>query len=588
MGNNRPRRQKVTGDGSEPSPNRESSPTLSAVSWEEGLSDWSLTNWADLVVDQFFHEDSVNKHSNKFNLLTSPTFSTCVLSPSPAESTSPTGSTVDNSMPDSTSTDSDITTAEDNQSALWTVTDKPTVLCVPSLGDFFNLPVMTGEDIGLFRYCRPNRSLPFTGVTGLTIASLDVAHMCPRCVVRNGFNNNYRQVVLPLADKSDILLKAILAVTANRMRLQDARFQTIALRHQAAVLQGLQRALRISKRTCFSRLEILGTILMLCFYEIYSPALRPVDACGAPSRAWKSHSVGVRKVLEQGSSEKHDSRYETAIVSFFSQYFASRCVLTYTALSPTEDQDELIDNAQYWLKLVDRPASEINPFSGCSNEMLRIILIITSRLRQLGQSNLKCPPKSEQLWADMMLEKLVTIEQHMPDSSSDDTKDHHSAAVGTSDTHPTTLKIWCEAFRLAALIMLGNFYPQTDLAAQQRRHEYLCQFGDILKSGISLPDDGKLGSSSYAWPCLIAGSHLPPPNEYTSLKSQINDIFSHAQLESPTSDTMSGRIRSVLEATWSRRNGLDGNASIIVRYDGADVFLWEKALLHDRQILEWV
>ncbi|KAL6359937.1 hypothetical protein LRP88_05633 [Fusarium phalaenopsidis] len=199
-------------------------------------------------------------------------------------------------------------TTPDDSASLVPIPSKTCSLSISSPGDPYQLPKMTSEDSMLFRYY--------------------VAEMCPRCIVRNDYNKNYRQVVLPLVDKSKILLRAILAFTANRVKLQDNRFQTIALRHQAAVLQGLQQSLSTKKRTSFSRLEILSTILMLCFYEIYNPGSSPTDLHGLPTRAWMAHSGGVRKLLDLRLLESHDSHYEKAIVSF------SASILLRVAYSP--------------------------------------------------------------------------------------------------------------------------------------------------------------------------------------------------------------------------------------------------------------
>lgn len=403
--------------------------------------------------------------------------------------------------------------------------------------------------------------------------------MCPRCIVRNGFNENYRQVVLPLVNKSNILLRAILAVTANRVKLQDGRFQTIALRHQAAVLQGLQHSLSVKKPSSFSRLEMLSTILMLCFYEIYNPGPSAVDSHGLPIRPWMTHSGGVRRLLEQGLLESHDSNYEKAIVSFLSQYFASRSVLAFTSLSPLEDQSEVVDNAQYWLGIADRPAEEINPFAGCSNEMLKLILVITLRLRQVGQSQSQPPPSSQQTWATMMAKKLFAVDQMTPTESR-----HGDASVGLLSGHSTSLiKKTSEAFRWAALVLLGNFYPKSDLAAQEQTETYLDQLGEIIDSGLALPRCGALGSSSYVWPYFITGCHLHTLDQQTSLGRRIKQLLSRSEAASRSSRATSGQILHVLEETWSVWDG-HGAATCA----SEDSFLWERAMLRSNQVLEWV
>ncbi|KAK1845253.1 hypothetical protein CCHR01_12108 [Colletotrichum chrysophilum] len=196
------------------------------------------------------------------------------------------------------------------------------------------------------------------------------------------------------------------------------RFRTVALRHQSAVLQGLQQSLNKKKRTSFSRLELLSTILMLCFYEIYNAGQSPKDLHGLPTRPWMTHAGGVRRLLDLCQLESHDSHYEKAVVSFLSQYFASRSVLAFTSLSPLEDGVEIVDHAWYWLGMADRPPQEINPFAGCSNEMLTSILVITSRMRHIGRSRSQPLPSLQQTSANMMAKSLFAMDQHPPAETS--------------------------------------------------------------------------------------------------------------------------------------------------------------------------
>lgn len=404
--------------------------------------------------------------------------------------------------------------------------------------------------------------------------------MCPRCIVRNGYNENYRQVVLPLVDKSKILLRAILAFTANRVKLQDDRFQTIALRHQAAVLQGLQQSLSTKKRTSFSRLEILSTIIMLCFYEIYNPGSSPTDSHGLPTRAWMTHSGGVRRLLDLGLLESHDSHYEKAIVSFLSQYFASRSVLAFTSLSPLEDQSEVVDHAQYWLGMTDRPTEEINPFAGCSNEMLKSILVITWRVRQVGQSLSQPPPSClQQTWANMTAQKLLSMDQLAPVENR-----NGNAIAGLLGRHSdrmvtTLLEKTSEAFRWAAVLLLGNLYPESDPTAHAQTGTCLGRLDEILDSGLAVPQRGALGSSSYVWPYFVAGCHLQTLDQNASLGQRIRRLLTRNW----SGDTTSRQILHVLEEMWSLLPGHRATACT-----NGDSFLWRSAMLSSHQVLEWV
>ncbi|KAK7214126.1 hypothetical protein V2G26_021304 [Clonostachys chloroleuca] len=255
--------------------------------------------------------------------------------------------------------------------------DQPEISFLPGMGaslySMYPLTDMKNDDKMLFNFyaCR----------------------MCPKCVVRNADNNNYRQVVLPLAYQSRLLLKAVLAVAANSARAHDARFHTAALQYQTEALQGLQKSISKKNRTSFSRLEILGIILMLCFFEIYSPTPGLIYANNVPIRSWRAHSQGVRNLLKECTfSNSHETHYERGILSFLGQYFASRSVLTYTAMSRNEDHESVFRDATYWLTLADRQGTEINPFAGCSNELLGLILAIAKEVRR--QKTAQSPPLS--------------------------------------------------------------------------------------------------------------------------------------------------------------------------------------------------
>ncbi|KAF3812028.1 hypothetical protein GCG54_00015578 [Colletotrichum gloeosporioides] len=447
----------------------------------------------------------------------------------------------------------------DSNSSLVLIPSDTFSLSISSLGDPYQLPNMEREDSMLFHYY--------------------VAEMCPQCIVRNGYNKSYRQVILPLVNNSNILLRAILAFTANRIKLLDERFQTIALRHRAAVLQGLQQSLNNKKRTSFSRLEILSTILMLCFFEIYNPRQTPKDPHGLPTRPWMTHAAGVRRLLELGPLESHDSHYEKAVVSFLSQYFASHSVLAFTSLSPLEDQIEIFDHAHFWLDLADRPPEEINPFAGCSNELLKSILVITSRMRQVAQSRSQLLSSLQQTWAGMMAKRLFAMDQLPPADRIDGVASAELPSRHADPTPTTILGKTSEAFRLAAVVLLGSLYPQIDITAHEQTERCLDRLGEILSSGVAVPQHGALGASSYLWPYFVAGCHLQTLDQKASLSRRIRPLFS----QNWPSDTASGQILCVLEEVWSLPVG--HRAAICTDRNS---FLWKSAKLNRHQVLEWV
>jgi Fungal specific transcription factor domain len=408
--------------------------------------------------------------------------------------------------------------------------------------------------------------------------------MCPKCMVRNGNNNNYRQVVLPLVYQSHLLLKTVLAVAANRLKLHSGGFQTVALRYQNMALKGLQQSIITKKRTWFSRIEILSIILMLCFFDIYDPSPGPTDQNGLRVRPWATHSHGIRHLLEEETiTESQDTQYEQAILSFHSQYFISRSILTYTAMLPHEDQGGILQSAFYWLDMADRPANEINPFAGCSNKLLRLILSITYQLRR---GKCMVDPRSNHYkgWANKTRRQLMCIQQYSPTNTPSDVFGNLSDHNWNNTCSGASVEQTAECFRLAALILLESI-PSDH--SESRVSEYLSHFFQLLQSGIYIPPSGKLGSSSYFWPCFVAGCHLRCPRQQACMFDHLAALTS----DSPgmqASYTMARQIQNTLVDVWAVMRDYNLTSILIDNGDWSTRFVWEDIDILDNFAFEWV
>jgi hypothetical protein len=413
-------------------------------------------------------------------------------------------------------------------------------------------------------------------------------------MVRNGNNNNYRQVVLPLVYQSQLLLKTVLAVAANRLKLHQGSFQTVALRYQNLALKGLQQSITTKKRTWFSRIEILSIILMLCFFEIYDPSPGSTDQNGNPVRPWQTHSWGIRHLLEEGTiDESQDSHYERAILSFHSQNLASRSILTYTAMSPHDDQEGILQSALHWLDMADRPSSEINPFSGCSNELLRLILSITCQLRR---RQLPVDPLSDYHhleWVEKTRQHLLSIEQYSP-MNTPSTLFHELSGLGhshgsKSSCSEDSIVQTAESFRLAALILLENMASKVDDQSERRMIYYVSQLFQTLEAGIYLPPPGKLGSSSYFWPYFIVGCHLKHPQQQAAMLEHLSRLASSGDgADAWQGKTIVWHFQDVLVRVWMLVN--DNNLTSVMINDskGGTGFVWEDASVLGSCVFEWV
>jgi hypothetical protein len=477
------------------------------------------------------------------------------------------------------------------ESTLFSPDDNLSILDIPEITTSmvrsleYPLPHMNDEDKMLFDFCRLIRASLLT----LYNANLntDASKMCPKCMVRNGNNNNYRQVVLPLVYQSQLLLKTVLAVAANRLKLHQSsfqtNFQTVALRYQSLALKGLQQSITSKRRTWFSRIEILSIILMLCFFEIYDPSPGSTDQSGVPVRPWQAHSWGIRHLLEESTIDKsQDFHYERAILSFHSQNLASRSILTYTAMSPNDDQEGILQSALHWLDMADRPSSEINPFAGCSNELLGLILSITCQLRR---RQLLAEPLSDYCqveWVEKTRQQLLGIEQYSP-MNTPSTLFHELSGHGLGHGDNSTCSEGsivqaAESFRLAALILLENMTPDDDDQSERRKAYYLSQLFQNLEAGINLPPSGKLGSSSYFWPYFIAGCHLKYPQQQAAMLGLLSRLASSSDdADRWQGQTIVQQTQDVLVRVWKLMNDNDMTTALISDEKGGARFVWEDA-----------
>lgn len=408
-------------------------------------------------------------------------------------------------------------------------------------------------------------------------------------MVRNGDNNTYREVVLPLVHQSPLLLQGVLAVAASSMKLHDTRFHTAALRHQTAALRGLQQSITTKTTSSFSRLESLSLILMLCFFEIYSPGTSVTNADGVPVRPWRAHSQGVRNLFEQELLAKsHDPHYEKAILSFLCQYFASRSVLTYTTMSHHEDQQGILHDATYWLALVDRPRTEINPFAGCSNELLDLIVAITSQLRRQQLSPIS-GLGAQWEWVDEMERQLQNIDQFPPLKPSHDFFNSPRGDSVTEMASEDSVENTAEAFRLAALILLENIRRDLDDTADDTQTvDYVDQIFHLLESGVSIPPCGKLGSSSYLWPYFIAGCQMRCPQQQAAMLNHMRRLIAGNGADSWPRNSMAEQIQHILIHVWLITSRSDGTMTALVEENVMRTFVWESCMLSSRYVFEWI
>lgn len=92
-------------------------------------------------------------------------------------------------------------------------------------------------------------------------------------LVDNVHYNPYRYLILPMALQSEGLYHAALAIAANTLKLSDQRYRLPALEHHHRALNHLRGLLNKDNWTENELDEMLGLVLMLCWFDVRSSLL---------------------------------------------------------------------------------------------------------------------------------------------------------------------------------------------------------------------------------------------------------------------------------------------------------------------------
>ncbi|KAJ6024740.1 hypothetical protein N7540_005537 [Penicillium herquei] len=363
--------------------------------------------------------------------------------------------------------------------------------------------------------------------------------MCPECRLRDGNNNLYRQIIIPIAFESDLLRRSVLAVGANRLNIQRT-----ALHHEAAVLRALQGRLSDNivnnDRHRFPRVEILAVVLLLCFYELDSPS----DRNPYSVQPWRVHMQGAQHITENylPSSSASSSSLESGIISFLAQYFAARCTLTYSATRVPDGDNDILNSARYWLGLIDRPTREINLFAGCSNELLALLLTVA----QAVNSN---SSRSEGYLLDGIHQEIQNVRQDVP------------FTMQSTSTIPQAegIAMTAEAFRLATLVLVESLSADrsNDMRSSNRgvkKGAISSLFELLTMRTIPLVSPcGTLGACSYLWPYYIASCHMINQRERDVLYKTVKGLNTERTSDSKEGTRQQLVINHILLTLENRR-----------------------------------
>lgn len=373
--------------------------------------------------------------------------------------------------------------------------------------------------------------------------------MCSTCTLLDGKDNGYKHVIIPILLNSSLLMRSVLAVSANHLRFQDTRYHVTALQYRGSTLRSLQRLISNPGKT--SKSELLSTILMLCFFDIS-------DGCQSD---WTKHLKGARQVMMQPYSSP-DAHSATEVITFLAQYFASHSIMAYTALADPRKEKSLKAGGKFWLKQIIRPEQEIDAIVGCSKELMGIILDISSRVRDARNPRISMcsEAQADQItWKQAMDLRLQTLQQTVPSSP-------HTTSISAS-----RLQYTAEAFRDAALLLLQYLDPQPPSLSASRTRQWVT---DILFLLEKCPINPSGSRSSSLWPLFIAACHVENDEERLLLLGRFHNMESRKRFGNIKP------VREVVEWVWRRSdlrsndNGRKDNGNGI--WKGS--FEWEDAM----------
>ncbi|KAL3483507.1 fungal-specific transcription factor domain-containing protein [Aspergillus germanicus] len=242
-------------------------------------------------------------------------------------------------------------------------------------------------------------------------------------LVDNAHCNPYRYLILPMAMCSTGLYHATLAIAANTLRLSNPSYRVPALEHHSRALAHLRYLLSQDEWTERELDEMIGLVLMLCWFEISD------NSCPA----WITHLNGYQDLLWTRQSRPARSVHSEQLGSFFNRYFAFHHVLAKTAFrldSSTLRLPLVLTNTE--TTLVDDPGV-IDTYMGLSPSLLLLINQV-----------------AEIAWSDhsrTSTEHIVHLERQLETL-------HQIPPLGNDIIDETECVAIAEANRLGALLLL--------------------------------------------------------------------------------------------------------------------------------------
>ncbi|KAJ5088916.1 hypothetical protein N7456_012532 [Penicillium angulare] len=340
-------------------------------------------------------------------------------------------------------------------------------------------------------------------------------------LVDNAHYNPYRYLILPMALESDGLYHATLAIAANTLCLSDSRYRLPALEHHHCALVYLKEILGHKTWGEKELDEILGLVLMLCWFDI-SDNSRP---------SWVTHLSGFQDLIRTRQERPGRSFHSQTLSGFFNRYFAFHLVLARTAFRVDIPNYKLPTSTDFMIESPDT----IDPYMGFSQSLLLLIDRVTELAWSKEDEQINISPST----VHTLKKDLEDIQQRLPSEQIDPTTECASIA---------------EANRLGALLLLHETCSPKSASANKPSLPIFDQEekNQFVKRILSLIMGKKANMMRTAalplWPLFLAGCCARGDEERVivlRLFEELNDIRRFGNI-SPA--------KEVIEMVWRRRD----------------------------------
>ncbi|EXJ81794.1 hypothetical protein A1O1_07859 [Capronia coronata CBS 617.96] len=293
-------------------------------------------------------------------------------------------------------------------------------------------------------------------------------------------------------------MQALLCASANQLRLlHHRRFEKEAWVYRAKTLGSVRRELDnfmtglTLDTTSFE--QLLASVLMLCFVEISNDA----------ADTWMVHSACAQVLLTSACRYSARSPERDNLCDFIHLYFAAHDALARTSWIDPRRQD--------WCFPVSDDHNHINGLTGCSKELLNLIMATTDLANAMPEA--KRHSMEGLNWdaehnfyhirqRDEVERRLHQLEQWLPSnymSRPDIPPSTSSSRSPTSEPDSLhDLEVIAEIKRLAALIY---FYARIDRATPE--HPQLVR---LTASMLNMVPQAPVSANALLWPLYIVGT----------------------------------------------------------------------------------